>query len=56
MHTAKQLWVKPEVATIELARARSLITDAIRVLEDLGLGVQCTELRDILKIINEQAS
>lgn len=54
MHAIKKQWVKPEVEAIELARARSLITDAIRIVENLGLGAQCSELRSILKEMDEQ--
>jgi hypothetical protein len=50
----KKQWVKPEIRTIELDRARHLIAESLRLIEDNAeLESERTDLRKILRAIEQ---
>ena len=54
MRASKKVWAKPRIDTIELAQARNLIVDALRLIEkDATLASTCAELRSILQAMEE---
>jgi len=49
----KKAWIKPSIEPMEIDQARTLIRDAIRLIEkDASLESACAELRSILQAID----